>query len=153
MADLKPSNNTGITLTSDEIDQEKVRKYLEQEEKPTRTLGRFWGTIVALIAVGMAGFYIYTAGTLPAPVQWQRGIYVMLTYILVLLLYPAVGKKSPLPALADQSGRTITATVAGHYLTARWTYDSRSCLNYYHGHCGGLLYSQLPVSATASRRL
>ncbi|MBO9315838.1 MAG: TRAP transporter permease [Chloroflexus sp.] len=96
MADLKPSNNTGITLTSDEIDQEKVRKYLEQEEKPTRTLGRFWGTIVALIAVSMAGFYIYTAGTLPAPVQWQRGIYVMLTYILVLLLYPAVGKKNPL---------------------------------------------------------
>jgi len=56
MADLKPSNNTGITLTSDEIDQEKVRKYLEQEEKPTRTLGRFWGTIVALIAVAWPVF-------------------------------------------------------------------------------------------------
>lgn len=96
MSDLKQPDSVGSTPTSDEIDQEKVREYLEQEEKPTRSLGRFWGLVVALIAVGMAGFYIYTAGTLPAPVQWQRGIYVMLTYILVLLLYPAVGKKSPL---------------------------------------------------------
>ncbi|MFN3374401.1 MAG: TRAP transporter permease, partial [Chloroflexus sp.] len=77
MSALKPSGG-GMLPTSDEIDQEKVRQYLEQEEKPTRSLGRFWGAIVALIAVGMAGFYIYTAGTLPAPVQWQRGIYVML---------------------------------------------------------------------------
>ncbi|MGQ9527022.1 TRAP transporter permease [Chloroflexus sp.] len=96
MSNLKQPDSIGAIPSSDEIDQEKVREYLEQEEKPTRSLGRFWGIVVALIAVGMAGFYIYTAGTLPAPVQWQRGIYVMLTYILVLLLYPTVGKKSPL---------------------------------------------------------
>ncbi|WP_298402782.1 TRAP transporter permease [uncultured Chloroflexus sp.] len=106
MAEQKQSGAIESAPTSDEIDQEKVRKYLEQEEKPTRTLGRFWGVVVALVAVGMAGFYIYTAGTLPAPVQWQRGIYVMLTYILVLLLYPAVGKKSVLqPALGRVADR------------------------------------------------
>lgn len=63
----------------------------------------------------MAGFYIYTAGTLPAPVQWQRGIYVMLTYILVLLLYPAVGKKSPakpwLERFADRLPGPVRAIV------------------------------------------
>ncbi|MEF3274363.1 MAG: TRAP transporter fused permease subunit [Chloroflexus sp.] len=82
--------------SGDDANQEKVRQYLEQEEKPTRALNRFWSTLVALIAFGMAAFYIYTAGTLPAPVQWQRGLYVMLTFILILLLYPTVGKRSRL---------------------------------------------------------
>jgi len=92
--------------TGDEVDQEKVRQYLEQEEKPTRTLNRFWSVVVALIALGMAGFYIYTAGTLPAPVQWQRGIYVMLTFILVLLLYPSFDKRSRLqPAIGGFADR------------------------------------------------
>ncbi|MBX0331391.1 TRAP transporter fused permease subunit, partial [Oscillochloris sp. ZM17-4] len=90
----------------DEIDQEKLREYLEQEEPPTRTLSRFWGLAVAAASVGMAGFYIYTAGTLPAPVQWQRGIYVLLTYLLILTLYPMLGRKSRLrPAARGITGR------------------------------------------------
>ncbi len=100
----------------DEVDQEKVRQYLEQEEKPTRALNRFWSAVVALIALGMAGFYIYTAGTLPAPVQWQRGIYVMLTFILILLLYPGVGKRSRLQpvvgGLADRLPGPLRAIIA-----------------------------------------
>lgn len=111
MSELKPSGTNGTVPTSDEIDQEKVREYIEQEEKPTRLLGRFWGIVVALLAVGMAGFYIYTAGTLPAPVQWQRGIYVMLTYILVLLLYPAVGKKSRLQSLLNRFANALPGPV------------------------------------------
>jgi TRAP transporter 4TM/12TM fusion protein len=42
----------------------------------------------------MSGFYIYTAGTLPTPVQWQRGIYVLLTFTLIFLLYPVLPKTS-----------------------------------------------------------
>jgi TRAP transporter 4TM/12TM fusion protein len=80
--------------TPDEIDQAKLQEYLSQEEPPTRTLNPFWGWVVAIISVGMAGFYIYTAGTLPAPVQWQRGMYVMLTYLLILMLYPMLPHKS-----------------------------------------------------------
>lgn len=92
--------------TPDEIDQEKLREFLEQEEPPTRTLSRFWGVAVAAASVLMAGFYIYTAGTLPAPVQWQRGIYVMLTYLLILTLYPFLGRKSRLrPAARGLAAR------------------------------------------------
>ncbi|PDV99942.1 TRAP transporter permease [Candidatus Chloroploca asiatica] len=78
----------------DAAEEEKLRAIVEKEEPATRQLNRFWAMVVSTISVGMAGFYIYTAGTLPAPVQWQRGLYVMLTYILILLLYPAIPRKS-----------------------------------------------------------
>lgn len=85
-----------------DIDQAKLQEILEQEEPATRTLNRFWAFVVAAVSVGMAGFYIYTAGTLPAPVQWQRGIYVMLTYLLILTLYPVLPRKSRLRPGAER---------------------------------------------------
>ncbi|HMQ32408.1 MAG TPA: TRAP transporter fused permease subunit, partial [Chloroflexaceae bacterium] len=83
---------------ADAVDQGKLQAILEQEERSTRSLNRFWALVVAIMSVGMAGFYIYTAGTLPAPVQWQRGLYVMLTYLLILILYPVLPRKSRLRA-------------------------------------------------------
>lgn len=85
---------SGAASNADSIDEATLQKLKEYDEPTTRTLNRFWAAVVATISVGMAGFYIYTAGTLPAPVQWQRGIYVMLTYILILLLYPAIPRRS-----------------------------------------------------------
>ncbi len=84
----------GSGENANDIDETTLQKLKEYDEPSTRTLNRFWAAVVAVLSVGMAGFYIYTAGTLPAPVQWQRGIYVMLTYILILLLYPAIPKRS-----------------------------------------------------------
>lgn len=89
-----PGARQGAGDSSNDIDEATLQKLKEYDEPPTRTLNRFWAALVAALSVGMAGFYIYTAGTLPAPVQWQRGIYVMLTYILILLLYPAIPKRS-----------------------------------------------------------
>ncbi|NJL34797.1 MAG: hypothetical protein HC893_14280, partial [Chloroflexaceae bacterium] len=37
-----------------------------KEDPNTRSLNRFWATLVALLALGMSSFYVYTAGTLPA---------------------------------------------------------------------------------------
>lgn len=77
-------------LEADAGDQTKVKELVEKEERSTRSLNRFWSAVVTVLCVSMSSFYIYTAGTLPAPVQWQRGLYVMLTFILILLLYPAL---------------------------------------------------------------
>ena len=82
-----------------DVDQKaKLQSIVEQEEKSTRTLALPWQYLVSTLAISMSGFYIYTAGTLPAPVQWQRGIYIMLTYILIFLLYPMVSSRSSLGA-------------------------------------------------------
>ncbi|MCB0060557.1 MAG: TRAP transporter fused permease subunit, partial [Caldilineaceae bacterium] len=74
--------------------QAQLQSIVEQEEKSTRHLPRLWNMVTALLGVGMSGFYIYTAGTLPAPVQWQRGIYVLLTFVLIYILYPAIPNDS-----------------------------------------------------------
>ncbi len=79
-----------VDLTAEQIEEDaQIRALAEREDPNKRHLNRFWNGIVVLLAVFMSGFYIYTAGTLPAPVQYQRGIYVGITFILILLLYPA----------------------------------------------------------------
>lgn len=88
---------------TDDIDEQTLRRLAEYDEPSTRTLNRFWTFVVAALSVGMASFYIYTAGTLPAAVQWQRGVYVMLTFILILLLYPAVPRRSRLRTPLDRA--------------------------------------------------
>ncbi len=82
------------TPIASQKDEELLEEIIEKEEKSTRSLNRFWHGIFASLAVGMSLFYIYTAGTLPAPVQWQRGLYVMLTYVMIFILYPLVPAKS-----------------------------------------------------------
>ncbi|MFN3981769.1 MAG: TRAP transporter permease [Caldilinea sp.] len=84
------------TPIASQEDEERLQEIIEKEERSTRSLNRFWHTIFAALAVGMSSFYIYTAGTLPAPVQWQRGIYVMLTFIMIFILYPLIPPKSRL---------------------------------------------------------
>jgi len=76
-------------------DQEaQLQAIVEQEEKSTRYLPRLWATVVSVLGIGMSGFYIYTAGTLPAPVQWQRGLYVLITFVLIFILYPTIPNKT-----------------------------------------------------------
>ncbi|MCA9842950.1 MAG: TRAP transporter large permease subunit, partial [Cyanobacteria bacterium HKST-UBA03] len=74
----------------DEAQQAQLQAIVEQEEKSTRQLPRLWAWLVSTLGIVMSGFYIYTAGTLPAPVQWQRGLYVLLTFVLIFLLYPTI---------------------------------------------------------------
>ncbi len=80
----------------DERQQAQLQAIVEQEEKSTRQLPPVWTWVVSTLGIGMSGFYIYTAGTLPAPVQWQRGLYVLLTFVLIFLLYPTIPGKTRL---------------------------------------------------------
>ena len=45
--------------------------------------------IFDLLAVFLVLFYSYSAVLAPAATQFHRGIYVIITYVLVFLLYPA----------------------------------------------------------------
>jgi len=83
-----------VTPPAEVQDEARLQEIVEKEEKSTRNLNRFWHGVFATLGVSMSLFYIYTAGTLPAPVQWQRGIYVMFTYLMILILYPLVPAKS-----------------------------------------------------------
>ncbi|HMR65721.1 MAG TPA: TRAP transporter fused permease subunit [Anaerolineae bacterium] len=85
---------------------------MEKEEKNTRSLKGFWFGLMSALAAGMSLFYIYTAGTLPAPVQWQRGLYVALTFILIFLLYPAFSKSGKLGQAVSKLPAPLRAILA-----------------------------------------
>ena len=55
-------------------------------------LNRFEQIIFDVLAVSMVLFYSYSAVVQPASTQYHRGIYVIITYILVFLLYKSKSK-------------------------------------------------------------
>lgn len=70
------------------VENEKIKKYLEKEEKSTRKLGGMWHALTAGLMVLMVVIYFYSAGLRPIAAQYHRGVYVLLTYVLIFLLYP-----------------------------------------------------------------
>ena len=52
-------------------------------------LNKFEKIVFDVLAVALVLFYSYSAVLQPASTQYHRGIYVMITYILVFLLYKA----------------------------------------------------------------
>ena len=58
-------------------------------------LGSFEKIIFDILAVALVVFYSYAAVVKPAATQYHRGIYVIITYILVFLTYQSKSKKWP----------------------------------------------------------
>lgn len=86
-----------------EIQNEEVKKLLEKDSKSHRDLGGIWKWITALVGVGLVLFYFISAGVKPAGPQYHRGIYVLVTFVLIFLFYPLKGdaKDSPRPTIID----------------------------------------------------
>lgn len=62
--------------------------------KKRDNLNKFFQTVVNIIAIGFSAFYFYTAGFGILSSETHRGIYLLVTLLLSLLLYPA-SKKYP----------------------------------------------------------
>jgi TRAP transporter 4TM/12TM fusion protein len=58
-------------------------------------LKKFEKIIFDILAVGLVLFYSYSAVVKPAATQYHRGIYVIITYVLVFLAYQSKSKKWP----------------------------------------------------------
>ena len=75
----------------DEEQKRKVQELLEKDAASGRKPTGFWYWLVAILGGGMVLFYFYTAGLASVATQYHRGIYVLITYVLVFLLYPSGG--------------------------------------------------------------
>ena len=75
--------------TLDAEQKQKVQEILEKDSASGRSPSGLWKWIVALLGFGMVVFYFYTAGLASVATQYHRGVYVLVTYVLVFLLYPA----------------------------------------------------------------
>jgi TRAP transporter 4TM/12TM fusion protein len=72
---------------SAQILSDKQRKAVEKEETPKRVLQGFWKHFMRAVALAMALFHIYTAGT----GAWvlQNTIHLLFAFLLIFITYPA----------------------------------------------------------------
>ncbi|WP_288350219.1 TRAP transporter fused permease subunit [uncultured Thalassospira sp.] len=91
--------------------------WLMRVEGAKRTLNGSQALVFNLVAAGFAGFYLYTSGFGLVSTQSNRGIYLMLTSVLVFMLFPAT-RKSPTDrfSLFDIGFVVLTVAVFGYWI-------------------------------------
>lgn len=70
-------------------EQKKLKELMEKDAKSERKLVGPWAWLVAVMATTMVAIYFYGAGVSALSTQYHLGIYVLITFVLVFLLYPA----------------------------------------------------------------
>jgi TRAP transporter 4TM/12TM fusion protein len=107
-------------MTEQEIpsdaDKEKLEKILQKDERAGRTLEGFWHYLTSGMGIFMVLFYMYCAAE-PVDTQYFLGIYVLLTYVLVFLLYPMT-QNSPRnrPSWPDIALVMVAVFAVGYYI-------------------------------------
>ena len=92
-------------------EREVVEKLLEKDAKVGRSPTGAWKALVAALSFVMVCFYFYTAGLSSVAIQFHLGVYVIITYVLVFLLYPAGSSYLRIP-IALFLGATISGVVS-----------------------------------------
>lgn len=103
-------------------DKERLQKIIAKDAKTGRPVTGIWFWLISAMGVGMVLFYMYAAAT-PVPNQYFLGIYVLITYVMVMLSYPMSGKSMTAPGYyIDASISFLTTTIlfyfAMHFLFA-----------------------------------
>ncbi|MBP0482794.1 TRAP transporter permease [Sagittula salina] len=82
-----------------------------------RSLAGFWAVAFNLTAIGFSLFYLYTSGFGLVSTQSNRGIYLMLTSVLVFLVFPA-HRRSPThrPSVIDLLLIGLTVLSIGYWI-------------------------------------
>jgi TRAP transporter 4TM/12TM fusion protein len=81
-------------LKESAVDKDKLDEIVRKDAKTGRAMSGFWAYFTAALGVFMVLFYFYNAGIMPVDTQYFLGIYVLITYILVFINYPATMKRS-----------------------------------------------------------
>ncbi len=88
-----------------------------------RSLSGIWALAFNLTAMGFSLFYLYTSGFGLLSTQSNRGVYLMLTSVLVFLLYPA-HRRSPTdrPSIADLILVALAVLSIGYWINQYVSY-------------------------------
>lgn len=97
--------------------------WLLRVEGTRRTLTGPWALAFNLTAAGFSLFYLYTSGFGLISTQSNRGVYLLLTSVLVFLLYPAT-KRSPghRPSVVDLVLIALTVASVGYWINQYVSY-------------------------------
>ncbi|MFP4213276.1 MAG: TRAP transporter permease [Desulfohalobiaceae bacterium] len=97
---------------------EKPQEKEEKNQAVARKLDHgVWYAITAALSVFMVLFYLYNTGWEPVSAQYHRGIYVLITFVLVFLYYPASKwSKAHRPTIPDILLALLAAFVTGYWM-------------------------------------
>lgn len=109
--DARPPRDPADSAPDDAVDRAALDEIIEKDAKSTRTVRGAWKWIVAVLGAAMVLFYFYAAGIASVATQHHRGVYVVITFVMIFLLYPA-GAAWMRPQLALIAGFAITSAVA-----------------------------------------
>ncbi|MCC4265264.1 TRAP transporter permease [Oceanimonas baumannii] len=103
-------------------EQKKLKELMEKDAKTERKLSGPWAWLTAALAAAMVALYFYGAGVSALSTQYHLGIYVLITFVLVFLLYPAGGRSAH--AGLSVVSAALLALLAGCFII----YDSPTAL-------------------------
>jgi len=107
----RPPHDPDAPHPKDEVDRSALDEIIEKDAKSTREVTGLWKWIVSILGAAMVLFYFYAAGIASVATQHHRGVYVIITFVLIFLLYPA-GAAWMRPQLALIAGFAITSAAA-----------------------------------------
>ncbi len=86
-----------------EQERPETGRFIKNNHKVHRELGGFWKRLAEFVGLGMVLFYFASVLLGPFELQIHRGIFVLLTYILIFLFYPLKGeaRSSSRPTTVD----------------------------------------------------
>jgi len=98
-------------------ENEELKKIQAKESKFGRRLSPFWFTVVSLLGVVMVFFYMYSAGVQPFNDQYHRGVYVLLTYVMIFISFPFWSRSShKRPTIVDIVLAITSIIVVGYWM-------------------------------------
>ncbi|SFX73333.1 TRAP transporter permease [Marinospirillum alkaliphilum] len=101
-----------------EEEKKKLKELMEKDAKSERQLAGPWAWLVALLGAAMVLIYFYGAGFAALSTQYHLGVYVLITFVLVFLLYPA-GDRRYQVAMALLGGGLLSVIVSSF-----WVFES-----------------------------
>ncbi|MGE4470260.1 MAG: TRAP transporter permease [Desulfovibrio sp.] len=94
-----------------------LKKIMEKDSKAARKLRGPWGLFISLLGVAMVAFYYFNAGVQSTPTNYYRGVYVLITYIMVFLCYPMMARSNrERPTVLDILLALVAAGCVGYWI-------------------------------------
>jgi TRAP transporter 4TM/12TM fusion protein len=98
-------------------DNDALKKIQAKESKFGRRLSPFWLFLVSMLGVSMVVFYMYSAGVQPFNDQYHRGVYVLLTYVMIFISFPFWSRSSHnRPTIIDVILALASIFVVGYWM-------------------------------------
>jgi hypothetical protein len=99
-------------------ERSKLQELIEKDAKAERQVRGPWLWLTSLLGAAMVLIYFYGAGVQALDTQYHLGIYVLITFVLVFLLYPAGGR------IAVGAMSLWSAALLAVLTSCFWVFDS-----------------------------